>query len=140
MAKRTYKSLSKAQTTKVKSYTKAGKTQGQIAKLLHVSKQRVSTAQRKAKIGKRVASPFWKQVKHIKEDLGVGHREATKIVYHAPKWGKKRHGKGYLSPEERYEAMRAKRREFDYSGKLSVEDQKAIDEYGDSIGLGDTPH
>jgi hypothetical protein len=137
--KRQYKTLTKAQTTKVRSLTKKGKTQGQIAKALGVSKQRVSTAQAKAGVGKRRPSPFWSQVKRIKTEGEITHKEATKIVYNFPKWGKKRHGKGFLTPDERYAAMRAKRKEFDYEGKLSYKDQKDIDEYGEDIGLGDTP-
>lgn len=136
--KRTYKTLSAAQSAKVKRYTKEGKTQGQIAKLLHVSKQRVSTAQAKAGVGKRVASPFWAQVKRIKEEGEISHKEATRIVYHFPKWGKKRHGPDYLPPEERSAAMRAKRAEF-MDGKLNSKDQKELEDYGADIGLGDTP-
>jgi hypothetical protein len=138
VTKRKYKTLSTAQTKKVKRYTKAGKTQGQIAKLLHVSKQRVSTAQAKAGIGKRAASPFWKQVKRVKEAAGISHKEATRVVYHAPKWGKKRHGADYLPPEERAAAMRAKRAEF-MQGPLGKDDKKALEDYGADIGLGDTP-
>jgi hypothetical protein len=135
---RTYKTLSTAQVKKVKRYTKAGKTQGQIAKLLHVSKQRVSTAQKKAGVGKRAASPFWTQVRKVKEAAGISHKEATRVVYHAPKWGKKRHGADYLPPEERAAAMRAKRAEF-MDGKLNSKDQKELEDYGADIGLGDTP-
>jgi fructosamine-3-kinase len=138
MAKRTYKSLSKAQTTKVKSYTKAGKTQGQIAKLLHVSKQRVSTAQRKAKIGKRVVSPFWKAVKATKEAAGISHKEATQVVFHAPKWGKKRAakvGKKWISYQERQARMKKLRDEYsgdELTGAIN-------DEMGEYM-YGDTPH
>ena len=136
--KRTYKTLSAKQTASVKRYTKQGKTQAQIGKLLGVSKQRVSTAQAKAKVGKRRASPFWQQVKKVKEAAEISHKEATRVVYHAPKWGKKRHGKGYIPPEERSAAMRAKRAEFD-TAKLSPEERQNLDDYGESIGLGDTP-
>jgi predicted transcriptional regulator len=137
-SKRKYKTLTKTQTASVKRYTKQGKTQGQIAKLLHVSKQRVSTAQAKAGVGKRAASPFWAQVKRIKLEGEISHKEATRIVYHFPKWGKKRHGAGYLPPEERSAAMRAKRAEF-MQGPLDKDAKKELDDYGADIGLGDTP-
>ena len=94
--KRTYKTLTAKQTTKVRSLTKKGKTQAQIAKTLGVSKQRVSTAQVKAKVGKRRPSPFWTSVKRVREETGISHKEATRVVYHAPKWGIKRHGPGYV--------------------------------------------
>jgi 4-hydroxy-3-methylbut-2-enyl diphosphate reductase IspH len=137
-AKRKYKTLSTAQAAKVKRYTKEGKSQGVIARALGVSKQRVANAQRKAGVGKRAASPFWKQVKKVKEAAGISHKEATRVVYHAPKWGKKRHGADYLPPEERSAAMKAKRAEF-MQGKLNKDDQKELEDYGADIGLGDTP-
>jgi predicted transcriptional regulator len=138
VSKRKYKTLSTAQSAKVKRYTKQGKSQQTIAKLLGVSKQRVSTAQKKAGVGKRAASPFWAQVKRIKLEGEISHKEATRIVYHFPKWGKKRHGADYLPPEERSAAMKAKRAEF-MQGKLSKDDQKELEDYGADIGLGDTP-
>jgi predicted transcriptional regulator len=138
VTKRKYKILTSKQTASVKRYTKQGKTQAQIAKLLHVSKQRVSTAQVKVGVGKRVASPFWAQVKRIKLEGEISHKEATRIVYHFPKWGKKRHGADYLPPEERSAAMKAKRAEF-MDGKLNKDDQKELEDYGADIGLGDTP-
>jgi transposase len=136
--KRKYKTLSTAQSAKVKRYTKGGKTQGQIAKLLGVSKQRVSDAQRKAKVGKRRPSAFWKAVKRTKEAAGISHKEATRVVYHAPKWGIKRHGTGYLPPQDRMAAMRAKRAEF-MTDKLNKNEKQQMAEYGEEIGLGDTP-
>jgi fructosamine-3-kinase len=83
--KRKYKTLSTAQAAKVKRYTKQGKSQQVIAKLLGVSKQRVSTAQRKASIGKRIASPFWKDVAAIKS-TGYSHKESIEITKFSPKW------------------------------------------------------
>jgi transcriptional regulator with XRE-family HTH domain len=138
VTRRKYKTLSSKQTAKVKSYTKKGKTQGQIAKLLGVSKQRVSTAQRKVSVGKRRPSPFWKAVKQTKEAAGISHKEATRVVYHAPKWGIKRHGRGYLPPQDRKAAMRAKRAEF-MTDKLNKGEKQELAEYGEEIGLGDTP-
>ena len=137
--KRTYKALTATQGKKAKRYIKQGFTQAQAAKKVGVAKQRVSTFLQKAKVGKRRPSPFWQEVRIVKEATGHTHKEATRFVYHAPKWGMKRHGEGYLTPEERYQAMRDKRAEFDYKGKLNEKDQKEVNAYGDEIGLGDTP-
>lgn len=87
VSKRTYKSLTKKQAASVKRYTKQGKAQSQIAHLLGVSKQRVADAQRKASIGKRIASPFWKDVAALKK-TGYSHKEATEIIKFSPKWKK----------------------------------------------------
>ena len=95
--------LTAKQTAKVRKLTKAGKSQKSIAKTLGVSKQRVSTAQAKLKIGKRVASAFWKEVKGIK-NMGYSHKEATDIVKYSPKWKKaykKRTGKARTSPKDK---------------------------------------
>jgi hypothetical protein len=83
--KRKYKTLSIAQSAKVKRYTKQGKSQQVIAKLLGVSKQRVSTAQAKARVGKRAPSTFWRDVKALK-GMGYTHKEATEITKFSPKW------------------------------------------------------
>ena len=136
--KRTYKGLTKKQTASVKRYTKAGKSQGAIAKLLHVSKQRVATSQKKAKVGKRAASPFWSDVKKTKELLGYSHKRATKEVMNAPKWGKKRAakaGKKWKSYEERQETMRALRSEFVDEN----EQRDAIEQELEEFQYGDTP-
>ena len=110
--KRTYKALTAKQTAKVKRYTKQGKSQGAIAKLLHVSKQRVSTAQAKAKVGKRIASPFWKDVA-THRGYGYTHKESIEIVKYLPKWRKaykKRTGRARLSQTDK-DNIRALRRE-----------------------------
>jgi hypothetical protein len=60
------------------------------------------------------------------------------VVYHAPKWGIKRHGRGYLPPQDRKAAMRAKRAEF-MTDKLNKNEKQELAEYGEEIGLGDTP-
>ena len=102
--KRTYKTLTKAQTASVKRYTKAGKSQKVIAKLLGVSKQRVATAQKKGKIGKRAASPFWKDVALYKRMSGDTHKESIEVVKYTTKWKKaykKRTGKPRTSAEDK---------------------------------------
>ena len=135
---RTYKTLTAKQTTKVKRYTKQGKSQQAIAKLLGVSKQRVSTAQKKAKIGKRVASAFWKDVALYKEKAGVSHRRATLEVKNWKEWGTKRAtkaGKKWKSYAERQADMRKIREEFvDETDK-----RKAINQELEDYMYGDTP-
>lgn len=132
--KRTYKTLTKAQSAKVKKYTKKGKTQAQIAKSLGVSKQRVSTAQAKAQVGKRRPSPFWSQVKKVKQESGYSHKEATRVVFDFPKWGKKRH-KNYQTTEQRIEHMKELRKA--YSGEELGDQIKAYED--EDVGLGETP-
>jgi predicted transcriptional regulator len=123
VSKRKYKTLSTAQSAKVKRYTKQGKSQQAIAKLLHVSKQRVSSAQAKAKVGKRAPSTFWKDVKNLK-GMGYSHKEATEVVKYSPKWKKaykKRTGKARLhwkdKDEIRYK-LRAAYEELDEEQKM----------------------
>jgi transcriptional regulator len=136
-AKRSYKTLTAKQTTKVRSLTKKGKTQAQIAKVLGVSKQRVSTAQAKAKVGKRRPSPFWKDVKQVKELLGVSHKRATNLVSQNKKWGEKRAaraGKKWRTPEERQAEMKKLREEFQ-DEKL----ERMINQELEDYMYGDTP-
>jgi IS30 family transposase len=112
--KRKYKTLSTAQSGKVKRYTKQGKTQAQIAKLLGVSKQRVSTAQAKAGIGKRRPSPFWKDVSSLKK-MGYSHKTATEMTKFSPKWKKaykKRTGKARLHWRDKEDIRHALREKW----------------------------
>jgi hypothetical protein len=51
---------------------------------------KVVTYQKTHKIGKRIASPFWSDVKAVKKALGVGHTEATYITKNSSKWVNKR--------------------------------------------------
>jgi phage-related protein len=135
VGKRIYKTLTAKQTTRVRGLTKKGKTQAQIAKLLGVSKQRVSTAQAKAKVGKRRPSPFWKDVKVLK-DMGYSHKKATLLTKQSPKWGKKRAaraGKKWRTPEERQAEMKRLRKEFEgkeLSDKMTYEMEEYM--YGDT--------
>lgn len=135
--KRSYKTLSDKQTKKVRSLTKKGKTQAQIAKFLGVSKQRVSTAQAKAGVGKRRPSPFWKDVKAQKELLECSHKRATNLVSQSKKWGSKRAaraGKKWYSPEERQARMRELRAEFE-GEELTNEINQELED----VMYGDTP-
>ena len=74
----------------IASLTKKGYSQKKIAKTLGIRKMKVVTYQKTHKIGKRVASPFWSDVKTVKKALGVGHTEATYIVKNSSKWVNKR--------------------------------------------------
>lgn len=86
--------FSKAEIRRIKSLTKAGKTQYQIARALHTRKQNVATYLRTASLGVRApptgAVAFWKDVKKVKELLGYEREEAIKVTKVAPKWLKKR--------------------------------------------------
>ena len=134
--KRTYKALTAKQTAKVKRYTKQGKSQGAIAKLLHVSKQRVSTAQAKAKVGKRIASPFWKDVA-THRGYGYTHKESIEIVKYLPKWRKaykKRTGKPRFSQTDKDNIRALRRAEWVESQKRSDKGERiSIDYEGETI-------
>jgi transcriptional regulator len=140
VSKRKYKTLTTAQSAKVKRYTKQGKTQQTIAKILGVSKQRVSTAQAKAKIGKRRPSTFWGGVAQLKDIKGITHRQATIELKYSEKWRKKykkRTGKERITLEKhRQEIMCKLREEFIRGDEMAA---KKIYEQED-ITPGDTPH
>lgn len=136
-AKRTYKALTKKQTASVKRYTKQGKSQGVIAKLLGVSKQRVATSQKKTKTGVRRPSPFWKDVKEYKEKSGRSHAYSTKEVMNWKKWGTKRaakSGKKWKSYDARQARMREIRSEFE-GDELREQLEQELEEFQ----YGDTP-
>lgn len=134
--KRQYKTLTKKQTASVKRYTKQGKSQQWIAHKIGIAKQSIATAQRKAKIGKRVTSPFWKDVKAYKELSGEDHKRATQMVKQTKKWGTKRAaraGKKWKSYQERQAEMKKLRKEFEgeeLTDKLTYEMEEY--QYGDT--------
>ena len=112
--KRTYKALTTKQSAKVKKYTKAGKSQKAIAKLLGVSKLRVSTAQKKAGAGKRRPSPFWGEVSQAQKEWGWDRAKATREVMTKPKWRQKyfkRTGRKRITTDEIGQALKRKIRE-----------------------------
>ena len=90
MSKRKYAVLTKAQGKIVTSLIKKGYSQKYAAKKIKIAKKSVSIFVKKKKIGKRVASPFWHDVKVVKEGLGMSHRDATTTVRGSPKWVNKR--------------------------------------------------
>ena len=97
------KKFSKTEIGRIKSLTKAGKTQYQIARALHTRKQNVASFLKKASLGVRApptgAAAFWKDVKKVKKLLGYERKEAIKVTKVAPKWLEKRVAK--LSAPER---------------------------------------
>jgi len=116
VSKRHYKELTKKQQAQVKKYTKQGLSQKQIALKLKVAKQRVATYQKKAKIGKRVAGEFWKDVKAYQQMTEETWENAKEVIYHSAKWSKKRAaraGKKWKSYKQRQEDMRKLREEFE---------------------------
>lgn len=94
----------------IASLTKKGYSQYKIAKILHIRKMKVVTAQKALKIGKRVkggAKEFWKDVKATKMLKEITRKEAIKEVKFAPKWFKKRQKRLTGVPKAR-DAMREK--------------------------------
>ena len=74
----------------VRSLTAKGYSQKKIAKILGIRKMKVVTAQKALKIGKRVKSPFWSDVKTIREMKGISHAKAIKEVKFSKKWFERR--------------------------------------------------
>ena len=74
----------------IKSLTRKGWSQKKIALKLHIRKEKVVAAQRKLGIGKRVASPFWEDVRREKEIHGLSHEKAIKSIKFSKKWFTKR--------------------------------------------------
>ena len=74
----------------IRSLTKKGYSQKKIARTLGIRKMKVVTYQKTHKIGKRVISPFWSDVKTIREMKGVSHAKAIKEVKFSRKWFTKR--------------------------------------------------
>ena len=131
VTKRNYKPLNTTQRRRVTTLTQQGKSQKVIAKTLGVSKQRVATAQKKAKIGKRLVSPFWKDVAAHRAG-GYSHKEAIDLTKYSPKWKKvykKRTGKARVSPKDKDEIRRALREEW----MNTPEGEKAQVEFEDEV-------
>ena len=74
----------------IRSLTKKGWSQKKIAKQLRIRTSKVVAAQRKLKIGKRVASKFWEHVKVYQEMEEVSRKKAVKAVKKKPYWARKR--------------------------------------------------
>ena len=86
------KKFSNKEIGRIKSLTKKGKSQFQIAKALHTRKQNVATYLKKAKLGKRTtgATKFWKDVAEHKIKAEATRKEAIQAVKMYPKWLKRR--------------------------------------------------
>lgn len=85
--------MTRIEERKIRSYTKKGWSQKKIARTLGIRKMKVVTYQKTHKIGKRVESPFWKDVKTIREMKEISHAEAIKEVKFSKKWFTKRQAK-----------------------------------------------
>jgi Txe/YoeB family toxin of Txe-Axe toxin-antitoxin module len=74
----------------VSSLTRKGYSQKRIAKILGIRKMKVVTAQKALKIGKRVKSPFWSDVRSYQRMYKKSWKTSTVQVKHSPYWGGKR--------------------------------------------------
>lgn len=72
----------------IETLTRKGFSQKKIALMLHIRKTKVVAEQKRLKIGKR--SPFWRDVKTIREMKGVSHAKAIKEVKFSKKWFERR--------------------------------------------------
>jgi len=91
----------------IRSLTAKGYSQKKIASTLGIRKMKVVTYQKTHKIGKRVASVFWSDVKAIREMKGVSHAKAIREVKFAKKWFEKRQQR-LSGAEKARDAMREK--------------------------------
>ena len=74
----------------IASLTKKGLSQMKIALTLHIRKSKVVAEQKRLKVGKRVASKFWSDVKGYRKLLGGTRQEAIYTVKRSSKWVNKR--------------------------------------------------
>ena len=74
----------------IRSLTKKGFSQKKIAKTLGIKKMKVVTYQKEHKIGKRVVSKFWEDVKHERELYGRSWKKSKTKVKYAKKWFERR--------------------------------------------------
>ena len=98
----------------IKSLTKKGYSQRKIAKTLHIRKEKVVAYQKKAKIGVRVKSEFWEDVKAAKRQREISWGKARKETKTEPYWARKRaarQGKKYKSYSDFWEEWKEKWRD-----------------------------
>lgn len=77
----------------IKSLTRKGYSQYNIAIKLHIRKSKVVAAQRKAGIGVRLktgAAAYWRDVSKVMEAADSTRSEASAFVGRSKKWGSKR--------------------------------------------------
>lgn len=98
----------------VKSLTRKGWSQKKIALKLHIRKTKVVSEQKRLKIGKRVVSAFWGDVKTVQRLEEWDWATARKATYNEPYWARKRavrQGKEYKSYSEFWKEWRTKWRD-----------------------------
>lgn len=74
----------------IRSLTAKGWSQRKIAKTLKIRKMKVVTYQKTHKIGKRIASSFWKDVERERVIGEKSFKDALKKIKYQPYWFKKR--------------------------------------------------
>lgn len=102
---RIYKTLTTRQIRMVKNRVKKGWTQDKIAREIKVSRQRVATYLKTAKLGKR--SKFREDIETFRRAEKVGYKEAFKRVKYQPYWFEKRQAR-LKGKEKARDAMREK--------------------------------
>lgn len=90
MGKRTYKLTEKQKKVALKWYKKGYTTHGKLSKKLGVSRQKVSNWLKERKLGKRVVSKFWEDVKHERELYGRSWKKSKTKVKYSKKWFERR--------------------------------------------------
>ena len=106
----------------ITSLTRKGYSQKKIAKTLGIRKMKVVTYQKTHKIGKRVASEFWNDVKAYQRMFHKSWKTSIVQVKHTPHWGGKRLKK--LDPN----TMEYWREKYEIERRLSGEQMKIWEE------------
>jgi transposase-like protein len=134
MPKRTYKLTEKEKREAARLYKKGYTTHEKLSKKLGVSRQKVSNWLKAEKLGKRVDSPFWRDVKAIREMKGVDWKKAKTEVKYSKKWFVKRQArlKGISKAKDQYGELwqRVKKGEVD----ASIFETKEVEDIMEYVG------
>lgn len=136
MAVYNMKTFTKAETRRISSLSKAGKSQYHIARALHTRKQNISTFLRKGKITiPSGAEKFWKDVKTYQKLSGDTHKEAIHRTKMMSKWKSKRVARRTEKERifyERWEKLTAEERASGFSkGRPEGMSEKMHEDYED---------
>ena len=141
MSKRTYELTEKQKRAALKWYKKGYTTHGKLSKKLGVSRQKVSNWLKSRKLGIRVESPFWRDVRLLRDLEEYSWKQARKDVYNAPKWARKRaerQGKKYKPFSEFWKEWRLKWRDATQEERDKHGYEATYGEEGEFVG--GTPH
>lgn len=125
----------------IASLTKKGYSQKRIALTLKIRKTKVVAAQKKLRIGKRVANLFWKDVETLRRTEETTWKEARKMTFNQPYWARKRavrRGREYKSYSDFWKEWREKWRDATEAEREAHSYEATYGDDGDFVG--GTPH